>query len=834
MAKNPGFTAVAVLSLALGIGANTAIFTLIDAVLLRTLPVKDPHSIVLLSEPGSAGVSIGIQTGDRSLYTYPEYLYLRDHTNVLESVAAAQSSPSRENVTIGQSGGAKELATLKLVSSSYFPLLGLQPAMGRFFTPQEDAQPGAGPVAVISHDYWKRRFGLAPTVLGEKINVYRASLTVIGVGPAGFQGESVGDSPDVYIPVTMQREVNPGRDWLVQKPGAVEKAMWLRLLARLKPGMSHEQAKTALTVQFRQFLESEAGGNLNDDARRTIADTRIEVYAGARGASRLRTQFSEPLLVLMGVVALVLLIACANVANLLLARATARQREIAIRLALGAGRGRLIGQLITESMLLSVAGGVVGIAFALWAARLLLVMASRTDAGIPLDIGPDWRLLSFGFGVSVLTGLLFGALPALRATRVDVNPALKDNARGVVSSTVQGRFGRFSVGKALVALQVAVSLLLLIGAGLFARSMANLANVKLGYEPEHLLMLSMDATVAGYKDQTAARLFERILEKVRAIPGVRSASVSQNGLFLGGDSGDRIWVEGYNSSNPRDLSARFDQVGPGYFKTAGIPVVLGHEFEDRDSGNAPRVCLINETMAKFYFGESNPIGKHVRDEFPDTRITFEIIGVVKDAKYGSVREKTPRRFYMPFFHPLGEIGSGVIMVRTNADPGSALNSIRREIAAIDSSLSIDEARTVSDQVSRSLVQDRLIARLSSFFGLLAMLLACIGLYGVMAYAIARRTAEIGIRVALGASRGTVIRMVLRESMLMVAIGVVVGIPTALAVSRLVASRLYGLKNSDPATMVGATLVLAAVAVAAALIPALRASRVDPIRALRYE
>jgi predicted permease len=835
MRKSPGFTAVAVLSLALGIGANTAIFSLIDTVMLRMLPVKDPHRIVLLSDPGTSGMSVGLQTGDRSLYTYPEYTALRDHNQVLDGLVAVQAFENRDDVKIGAASTGKEPASIRLVSGNFFSVLGPTPAIGRFFAPEEDRAVGSGPVAVISYDYWKRRFNRSPTVLSQTIAIYRTSFAIIGVAPQGFFGDAVGEAPDLWVPVTMQPFVIPGREMLVQKPGVVEKVMWLRLAGRLRPGVSASQAKAALNVEFRRFLEGEAGGSsMSADAKRTIGDTRIEVYSGARGNSSLRAQFSEPLLVLMTLVGLVLLIACANVANLLLARSTARQREIAVRLALGAGRLRLVRQFITESVVLAISGGLVGVLFAFWAARLLLVMAAQSDSGIPLDIAPDVRLLSFAFAVSVLTGLVFGVFPALRITRTDVNPVLKDNARGLVAGAA-GPQSRFSLGKSLVSVQVALSLLLLFGAGLFARSLSNLTNVKLGYEPEHLMMIPLDPTSAGYKYPENLRLFDRIIERVRAIPGVRSAGISQNGLFAGSESGDRITVEGYTSSNPRDLSARFDQVGPEYFRTVGIPLLLGREFEPRDSGNAPRVCLINETMAKFYFGESNPIGKHVRDEFPDTRVTFEIIGVVKDAKYLRVREETPRRFYIPFFNPLGgDVTFGNIMVRTSAEPASVAAVVRREITNIDGALSPGEVRTVADRIERSLAQDRLIARLSAFFGGLALLLAAIGLYGVLSYSVARRTAEIGIRVALGADRRDVLGLVLRESTVMVIAGVLFGIPVALVSARLVESRLFGLKPVDPLTLGLAAAVLLSVAFLAALLPAWRASRIDPIVALRYE
>lgn len=831
MRNSPGFTAVAVLSLALGIGANTAIFTLIDAVMLRLLPVKDPQSIVLLNEPGSGGMSVGIATGDRALYSYPEYVQLRDRNTVLAGLTAVQSVVDRASIAIGPQG-AREPANFKMVSGNFFDVLGVSPAMGRFFGPAEDRAPGAHPLAVITYDYWKRRFGLSPSALGQTLSIYGTVFTIVGVGPQGFSGDAVGENPDIWLPLNMQRQVIPGRDFLVQPAGTVQKVMWLRLVGRLRPGVDRAQAKTALNVVFRQVLEADAGPNPGAEMRRNVTDTRIELYAGARGMSGLRRQFAEPLLVLMSVVGLVLLIACANLANLLLARSAAREREIGIRLALGAGRMRLVRQLMTESVLLAFTGGVVGVFFAYWAARLLLVMAARGDNPIALEVTPDLRLMAFAFGVSLLTGLLFGIFPALRTTRVDVNPVLKDNSRGVISSGGHGL--KFSLGKSLVAFQVGLSLVLLIGAGLFARSLSNLANVRLGYDAERLLMIPMDPTPHGYAGQKAAQLYERILERVSALPGVRSVSVSQNGLFSGSESGDAISVEGYTSTNRRDLNARFDQVGPLYFRTVGIPVLLGREFTPRDGPSSPRVCLINETMAKFYFGKTNPIGKHITDEFPDTRTTFEIVGVVKDAKYLSVREETPRRFYIPFFHPLGPISFGNLMIRTNADPASVTASVRNEIRAIDDRLAVDRARTVAQQIDSSLVQDRLIAQLSMFFGLLALLLACLGLYGVMSYAMARRTPEIGIRIALGAESGEVLRMVLRESMLMVGVGAVLGVPAAIGLSQLVASRLYGLKAADPATLVAATCILVAVALAAALVPARRASRVDPIRALRCE
>ena len=826
--KNPGFTAVTVLSLALGIGVNTAIFSLIDALLLKTLPVKDPGQLVMVSDPNSAGVSVGTQNGERSLFTYEEFERMRDRNQVFTEMFAAESSADRDNVSIND-GPLEELRT-RLVSGDYFPTLGVEPLVGRTFTREDEKGPGSDPYAVISYAYWQKRFGLDAGVLGKTIQIHKIFLTIIGVMPPRFFGETVGESPDAWLPMMMEPLVKPGRDWLHDDRSKTERVEWLLVAGRLKPGASAKQAESSLNVLFQQVIHETAGSHLPPDRLRQLADQKIKIQAGGRGASPLRDDFNEPLLVLMAVVALVLLIACANVANLLLARSAARQREIGIRLAIGATRGRLIGQLLTESFVLALLGGAFGVLLAFWASQLLLRMVASGNNPVPLDVHPDLRMLAFTLGVSLVTGLVFGLAPAFRATRVDVGSTLKENSRGVTGSGA-----RITMGKALVISQVAISLLLLIGAGLFLRTLQNLQRVDLGYPREKLLLVRVDALGAGYESAQRAAVFQTLLERFRSTPGVRAVTLSENGLFSGTESGDQISVEGYKPQKKSDDHARFDQIGPAYFSTLGVPILLGREIGPQDAGTAAPVCVINEAMSRFYFGTQNPIGKHITDEFPDTRTTFQIVGVTKDDRDHQLRGDVPRRFYIPFFQGLGGIpAAGNFEIRTFADPNSVIRMIRQQVEQVDRSLPILSASPLGELLDRRLTQERLLAQLCAFFGALALLLASVGLYGVLSYSIARRTNEIGIRMAVGAQSRTVLGMVMRETVVVVAVGIAIGVPVAFALTRLVSSKLYGLKATDPLTVTLASLVLAAVAMLAGYLPARRASRVDPLIALRYE
>ncbi len=826
--KSPGFTTVAVLSLALGIGANTAIFTLIDGAMLKALPVKDPHQLVFLSNPAAAGVSVGIQTGVRSLFTYEEFEQIRSGQQAFSGVFAAESGPDRVQVSFG--GSAPEQAQAKLVSGDYFAVQGVDALLGQTFTSAGENGPGSTPVAVISYGYWKRKFGLSSSALGTGIQVNGVPLTIVGIAPQRYFGESVGDAPDLWIPMMMQPQIKRGRFWLRDDASKAEKVMWLHVAGRLKPGVTREQAEANVNLIFRQALAARAGSNLTPDRKREVMDQKIRLQDGARGASAWREEFSQPLLVLMSVVGLVLLIACANIANLLLARAAGRRKEIGIRLAMGASRIRLLRQLLTESMLLSFVGGALGVLFAYWGSGLLLRQVTAGPNPIQLDITPDARVLAFTAAVAVLTGLLFGLAPAFRATRADVGSTLKENSRGLTSSAA-----RLGFGKALVASQVAISLLLLIGAGLFLRTLHNLQNVNLGYNREKLLLVRVDAVAAGYKDTGIAGVYRQLLDRFRTIPGVRAVTASGNGLFSGTESGDRITVEGYTPKKDGDDSARFDQVGPNYFSVVGIPVILGREIGPEDNETSAPVCVINDAMARFYFAGRNPIGMHITDEFPDTRTTFRIVGVAKDARDHRLRGEIPRRFYIPLFHPLGDYPPSVYFeLRTFADPEAIMTAVRREIQSVDKSLPIVSLRTLTDLLDRSTQQERLVAQLSTFFGMLALALASIGLYGVLSYAVGRRTNEIGIRMALGARPGAVVWMFLRETLALIASGCVVGLVAAFAATRLVASNLFGVKPADPVTLAAATAVIACVAALAGYLPARRAAAVDPVTSLRCE
>jgi predicted permease len=834
--KNPGFTAVAVLTLALGIGANTAIFTVVNSVLLSTLPVKDPGQLAVLTNPDSHGMSVGSEDGDRDLLTYAEFQALSERNQVFSGVFAADSGGGRMNVALEGSGLNDEgsPAHVEMVSGSYFSVLGVNPSLGRTFTTDVDKARDSNPVAVISYGFWRSRFGGSNSAIGRKIRIRNTSYDIIGVTPPQFFGATVGTSPDVWVPLTMQAEVFPGEDWLTVEKNPVEKTEWLQVFGRLKPGVTLAQAKASIEVTFQQYLTSQIGTGITPSDQKDFLNQHIALTEGSHGASTLRDQFGKPLVILMGVVGLVLLIACANVANLLLARATSREKEIAVRVSLGAGPARLFRQLLTESLLLSGIGGLLGLLMAQWADALLLQLVSRGPSPIPLDVHPDAKILGFTVGVSLATGILFGLAPAFRAARLDLNSVLKGNSRGVVGGTAHS--GKFPLGKILVVTQVAVSLLLLIVAGLFVRSFQKLTQVQLGYDREHLLLFNVDAVTSGYKGPGARQLYQDLLERISAVPGVRGVTLSRNGLFSHGESGDQISIEAYTPKSGQEMHTRFDHVGPNYFSTVGIPVLAGREIGPQDGGGGQRVGVINQTMARYYFGDENPIGRRIWDMFPTSHTDFVVVGVVADAKYNSVSEETPRRFYVPYFRPLDDHywQAARFEVRAMVDPSTVSASIREVVKQTAATLPPIEMHTMDELVSDSLTSSRMITKLSGFFGALAALLACIGIYGIMAFAVAGRTNEIGIRMALGAQGGDVLWLVLRESLLLVVIGVAIGLPSVIGAAKLISSQLFGLSAADPVALLAATALMFSVAIVAGYIPARRASRIDPLVALHYE
>jgi predicted permease len=734
-------------------------------------------------------------------------------------------------VNLRAGGEASEEVRAELVSGAFFGVLGIRPVVGRAFTADDDGAHDAAALVLLAYDFWQTRFGGDRSVVGRPVTLNQTPFTIIGVLPPGFHSETVGSSPALYVPIMMEPQLKPGRLWLRDDPARAEKVMWLHVGARLKPGLSLAQAQANVDVVFRRYVQHQLDGVADPGRRQSVADQRILVQPGGRGASLLRERFAEPLVVLMAIVGLVLLIACANVANLLLARATGRQKEVSIRVALGARRLRLVRQLLTESVVLAALGGAAGVLFAHWTARVLVRVASAGQtSAIPLDVGIDGRMLAFTAALSVLTGLVFGLAPAMRGTKVDVNGTLKEYARGV-----SGPGHRINLGKILVVGQVAMSLMLLIGAGLFVRTLRNLQSVDLGYERNNLLIVRVDPLAAGFTATTRPALYQRVLDELKTIPGARAVTLSENGLFSGTESGDRITVEGYHSDKDEDRASAFDQIGPGYFSAIGIPVILGREFGRQDTGASARVCVVNEAFARFYFGRSNPIGKHVTDEFPDTRATFEIVGVARDARDHRLRGAVPRRFYVPVFQPLGDAPPSVYYVmRAASDANRLLPAVRRKILEVNAALSIVSSRTLDDLLGRTLATERMVAQVAGFFSVIALVLAAIGLYGVLAYSIARRTHEIGIRMALGAAEGRLLAGVLGETMGLVAIGVAIGVPGALLCGRFVQSALYGLGVFDAETIAGAVAAIVLVGALAGFVPARRASRVDPLVALRYE
>jgi predicted permease len=826
LAASPGFTAVAILSLALGIGANTAIFSLLNSVLMNRLPVRNPDELVMLTNPASRGVGRGMQDGVRSLATYQEFLQLQDNDS-FASLMAASSALQRTEARVD--GAAPEPLAVRLASMNYFSTLGVPPAIGQMFDARREPAVGNAPVAVVSHEYWQRRFAGRPDVVGRTIRFRDAIVTIVGAAPARFLGETVGERPDVWIPLAMQTAVLPGRDWLHDEPGSVEKVMWLHLFGRLAPGVTRERAQASANVTFQQGLASYYG-SIGDAALRTrYRDQRLELRDAATGASTLRRTFAEPLWVLLAAAGLVLLIACANLGNLLLARATARGREMALRLALGASRNRLIRQLLTESACLAIAGGLAGLVMArVLRAGLLRLIADPT---ITLPAALDLRTLAFVFAVTMAVGLILGLLPALRITGAQPALTLREG-KGIAGSAAWLR-----VGKLVVVSQLALALPLLVGAGLLVRTLMNLQRVDLGYSMQDLVAVRVDADPAGYEPLRQTLAFEAINARIRTVPGVRSTTYSYNGLFGGTDNGDRISVEGYTSRDAQEIGSRYDAVAPSFFSTLGIPVLIGRDISEQDVVGGRMVCVINETFATRFFDGRNPVGLHITQHYAESSRVYEVVGVVRDSRQSSLRDDVETRFYTPISRSAarddGRVTGVTFLIRQQSGR-SVLADVRRAIQQTEPNMPIGRGTTLSEAVDRRIVQDRMLAQLSIAFGIVAIVLAALGLYGVLSYGIARRTNEIGIRKALGAQHATLIAMIARETSWLVLAGLVAGGAVSIAVVRLITSRLYGLSPGDPATFLVAIATLTVIAAIATWLPARRTTRVDPLVALRYD
>lgn len=826
MKRSPAIAVVAVLSLALGIGANTAIFTLVNAVILRALPVQDPQALVIFG-PGTAQGNTGgfPDDPDMNLFSYPMYREFQQKNQVFSGVAAIRSFDAREHGTVG---GSTELEPMNfsLVSGTYFNVLGVNPALGRVLTDADDRTLGGHPLAVISYAWWTSRFSRDPNVIGKTLTIGPAVYTVVGVTPPSFFGTSVGDAPDFWVPLQMDDLVQRGPHKLNDREYRED-----NIIARLKPGVTLSQAGANVNLVLKTMLGEWAGARPTAAELKAIGKAHINVHPAANGISTLRQEYTKPLWMLMATVCLVLLIACANIANLLLARGTNRQREIAVRMALGAGRRRLVRQLLTEGLLLAASGGAVGMWFAAAASRFLLKMVSAGPKTIPLDIRPDARVLGFTILVSAATAVLFGILPALRSTRISLTPSLKEG-RGALQAQM-----RSPLAKSLIVSQVALSLTLLLGAGLFVRSLMNLDHVNTGFDRQNVLLFDLDPGATGYTDVARLdNLYHEVEDRVAALPGVNAASFSIFTFNQGGWS-DSVVPEGERPSAPQ-RDANFNPVGREYFAVMGLPVLAGRVFGSQDTADSPRVAVINKTMAETFFPGGSPIGKRFGMGDAAHSHDIQVVGVVGNAKYLTLGEEPMAMAYYPYTQYVPAWGVGLFLgrfeVRVSGNPESAAAEIRRAIGEVNANLPIDSLQTLSERVDESITYARLLAQLSAFFGLLALFLACIGIYGIMSYAVGRRTSEIGIRMALGAGRRDVVRMVMREIITLVAAGIAVGLPLAVAGSRWAASLLFNLKPNDPLSIAGAVLLLPAIAVFAGYLPARRASKVDPMVALRCE
>ena len=818
--RSPVFLAVAVLSLALGIGANTAIFTLINQLILERLPVKHPEQLVMLA---GRGRHYGGNNGPDRL-SYPMYQEIRDKNQVFSGMFCTY--PTTVSATFQ---GSTELIGADLVSGNYFPVLGVGAAVGRVFTAADDLMQGGHPLAVLSYGYWRSRFGGDPGIVGKQIVVNGRSLTIIGVSEAGFRGVEPGRERQIRIPITMADDL-PRSDF--QRLNE-DRFRWTQVFGRLKPGMTREKAQAGLQPLFHQILNREvtekAFSKASPLVRQEFLRMWMEAMPGSTGrTSDLRRSYSKPLFALMGIVGLVLLIACSNLANLLIARASSRQKEIAVRLAIGAGRGRLVRQLLVESLMLAAAGGAAGVGLAVAIDQALLDFLPSGHTPLSLSSTPDWMVLAFTFALSLVAGALFGLAPALQSTRPGLANTLKDQAGAVIRGSSVG------LRKGLVVAQVSLSLLLLIGAGLFLESLRNLKTLNPGFDVRNVLAFDVDPTMTRYDREYTNQYFRRLHERLNVMPGTEGNAFAVIPVLEDDEWDNWVTIEGYTPKPEERPDPHVQYCGPGFFETLKIPVLLGRAFNERDVAGAPKVIIVNQKFVKRYFGSANPIGRHMGMGIdPGTKTDMQIVGVVGDTKYENMRTEVPEEMYIPSEQKNFADG-GTVYVRAAGDPSRLFNSLRAAVRDVDTNVPMYDMRTLENQVNISLLTERLLATLSSVFGSLATLLAALGLYGVMAYMVARRTREIGIRMALGAGQSSVVWMVLRETLELAAIGVAIGLAGAYVVTRLIQTQLFGVQAADLLTMAAAALGIAGVTALAGYLPARRATRIDPMSALRWE
>ncbi|MGB8581792.1 MAG: ABC transporter permease [Candidatus Sulfotelmatobacter sp.] len=822
--KSPGFTTVAVLTLALGIGANTGIFPLVNAVLLKSLPVPAPEELFLVRHSD--------RLAENTRFSYPVFQNMRAAMPQSASLAA-MTWPADFYASLG-GDSQPEMVQGQLVSGNYFQTLETYPALGRLLTPDDDRVVGGSPVAVISYGCWERRFGRDEGVVGHKMVVNGMPFEVVGVAAPGFFGARAGTAPDFWLPLTMQSAVHYANHYDDSEGAELDKPWmpqtgirWLQFIVRARDRNALPRMTTAINQVFVQDLERSAAGIRDPQERQAFLRARLELEPGSRGLSTLRRSFSQPLVVLMAMVALVLLIACANLANLLLARAAGREHEIAVRLSIGASRVRLVRQTRTECLLLSIFGGLLGIAVAYWCSAVFPRWASSGATPIPLSLAPDARVLIFSTLIALLTGIVFGLAPALQSTRVEPVRALKASGRGFLG----GRGGKaWSLKQTLVASQVALSLVLLVGAGLFLRTLRNFTELDPGFDRDHILTVWLDTHMAGYKQDQLSPLYLRLIERVEAMPGVRSASLASCGLAIGcGDASD-IYLPGVPHSNG-ETDSQERRVSQHFLATTGIPLLAGRNFATTDTEKSPPVAIVNQTFVHEFLHDANPIGQYFGyDAANDHR--FEIVGVVKDARVNDITEAAPPMIYHSLAQDVIDVES--LDVRTSGDPAQLIAEIRQAVRSVDPNLPIGGITTVAEELANDLAQQRLIARLTTIFCALALGLACLGLYGVMSYTVARRTRELGVRLALGASRNAVVWLVLRQTLVVIGAGIAAGLLLSFLAGRTLTSLLFGLSPHDPGTVLGAAAVLLLVSVGSGLRPAWRAAHVNPTESLRAE
>jgi len=824
--NSPGFSIVAILSLTLGIGANTAIFTLLNAILLRPLPVHNPEELQLFGDGRAQGLTLSIPDGPMELFSKAFLHDFGQKDTSFSGIAAVDSSPIETKASIA--GGAYQTIHINLISGSYFSVLGLPAFLGRAIDESDDSAPGAGPVAVASYAWFQRHFNGDPAALGKVVRIQSHDYTLVGVAKPGFSGITVGQSADLWIPLSMEKGFpRPGGDAIGSKL-----YQSLYLIGRLKPGVTPAQAGAETNLLFKQIIRGYLGPQPSQKHLDDLAHAGVELTPGTRGVSPLRYAFSVPLKILMAIVALVLLIACANIGNMLFARGVVRTREVAVRMALGASRRRIVFQLLTESLVLSIVGAAAGIALAWKASVLLLNMAAPGPDPVPLNLTPDLRVLAFTLGLTVLTALLFGTLPAFRATSLEFTPALKDG-RGSSSVSTRGVMAR-----SLIVGQVALSVLLMVVAGLFVRSLIHLYDVDTGFDPHNALIFTLDSSTAnlphGADEIRSVRLQEQIEERVRAIPGVQSNSFAFFAFNDGGWS-DQVLFQGVPRTPANGKAVNFNITGNGFYSAMGIPLVEGRTYNSQDLQNSPKVAVINQTMARRFFPNRSAIGQHFGiGETPDHLGEIEVIGVVKDAKYFALDEGSRMAAYFPCSQSPGFFGNFIVRYGPGANRQEIVSRTRAAIAEINSNILVNTVTSLQEQVDRSIATQSLIARLSGFFGILAVFLACIGIYGLLSYSVARRTSELGIRVALGAQSLNLLWMVLRECVLLLLVGLAIGVPLALSTTRVLKSLLYDLSPLDPVSISIAIAAVVCMTIAAAWLPARRATRIDPMQALRTE